>query len=83
MENFAAILLPAVVALLLFRLIHKGVRWVLRLLLNAGCGLVCLGILNSAAGFTGITVPVNALTVLTAGTLGLPGIGLLALLEVL
>ena len=50
---------------------------------NSGCGLLCLWLLNSVTGFTGIFFPINAVTVLTAGFLGLPGIGILALLAVL
>ena len=40
-------------------------------------------LLNTVSPFTGIAFPMNAVTVCLAGFLGLPGIGLLALLAVL
>ncbi|HCP71252.1 MAG TPA: SigmaK-factor processing regulatory BofA, partial [Clostridiales bacterium] len=49
----------------------------------SGCGFLCLWLLNSVSAFTGAYFPINAVTVLVAGFLGLPGIGVMALLEVL
>ena len=40
-------------------------------------------ILNSVSGMTGIFFPINAVTVLIAGFLGLPGMALMALVSVL
>ena len=53
------------------------------LLIHSVCGFLCLWLLNSIAGFTGIFFPINAATVLTTGILGLPGVGILALLAIL
>ena len=63
---------------LLLKLLLKPLRWGLRLALNSGAGLLSLTLLSSVPA---LAVPVNAVTVLTAGTLGLPGLGLLVLLE--
>ena len=63
---------------LLLKLLLKPLRWGLRLALNSGAGLLSLTLLNTVPA---LAVPVNAVTVLTAGTLGLPGLGLLVLLE--
>ena len=41
-----------------------------------------LWLLNAVSGYTGIFLPVNAVTSAIAGFLGLPGIALIALLEV-
>ena len=82
MENFVTLLIPAVLALVLFRLLAAPVRLLYKLLANSLCGFACLWLLNSISGFTGIFFPINAVTVLTAGFLGLPGIALLALLAV-
>ena len=81
MENFAALLAPLLLLILLLRLMILPIRWGWKLLLNSLCGFLCLWILNSISGFTGIRFPINWATVCTAGFLGLPGIGLLALLQ--
>ena len=80
MENFVAILIPMFLLALLLRLLVMPIKWFWKLFLNSGCGFVCLWLLNTAAPFTGIQFPMNAATVLIAGILGLPGIGLLAVM---
>ena len=82
MENFVTLLIPALMAVFLLRLLLMPIRMVFKLLLHSGCGFACLWLLNTVSGFTGVYLPVNAATVLIAGFLGLPGIGLLALLEI-
>ena len=81
MENFAAILIPMVLLGLLLRLLVLPIRWSLKLFVNSACGFVCLWLLNSVSGFTGFYFPINYVTAITAGFLGLPGIGLLAALQ--
>ena len=83
MEKFVTLLVPALMALILIQLLLLPVRWILKLGIHSGCGFLCLWLLNTASSFTGIAFPMNAVTVLTAGILGLPGIGLLAVLAVL
>lgn len=83
METFLALLIPALLAIILIRMLLMPIRWTLKIGLHSGCGFLCLWLLNTTAPFTGITFPMNAVTVLTAGTLGLPGIGLLTALELL
>lgn len=83
MENILALLIPALLAVLLIRLLVLPMKLAAKLLLHSAAGLLCLGLLNSVSGFTGIFFPLNAVTVLTAGFLGLPGITLMTLLEVL
>ena len=78
MENIAIPLAGALMGFLLLKLLLKPLRWGLRLALNSGAGLLSLTLLNTVPA---LAVPVNAVTVLTAGTLGLPGLGLLILLE--
>ena len=83
MEKFVTLLVPALVAVVLVRLLLLPVKWIVKIGIHSGCGFVCLWLLNTIAPFTGIAFPMNAVTVLTAGTLGLPGIGLMAVLAVL
>lgn len=83
MEKYVTLLIPALLTLILFRILLSPMRMAWRVLLHSAGGLVCLGILNTVSGFTGIVFPVNAVTVLVAGFGGLPGMGVLALLEIL
>ena len=81
MEDFAAILIPALLICALVRLMALPIRWFWKLSINSACGFLCLWLLNSLAGFTGLSFPINAVTVVVAGFLGLPGIGVLALVQ--
>ena len=83
MENFAALLVPALMLCILLRLIALPIRWFWKLSINSACGFLCLWLLNSVATFTNLYFPVNAVTVVVAGFLGLPGIGVLALVQLL
>lgn len=83
METFVTLLIPALLALVLVRLLLLPMKFLFKLLAHSACGFLCLWLLNSVSAFTGIYFPINAVTVLTAGILGLPGIGILALLAVL
>lgn len=83
METILSLLIPAMGALLLVRCLLLPVRFGVKLAVHSGCGFLCLWLLNLAAPATGFAFPINAVTVLTAGVLGLPGIGGMALLAVL
>lgn len=83
MENFVILLIPALLAVFLIRMLILPMRLLFKLLLHSGCGFLCLWLLNTVSGFTGLYLPVNAITVAIAGVLGLPGIALIAFLEVM
>lgn len=83
MENFVTLLIPALVGCLLVRMLLLPMKMVFKVGIHCACGFLCLWLLNTASIVTGVAFPMNAVTVLTAGTLGLPGIGLLALLAVM
>ena len=83
MEKFASLIIPVLLLLLLLRLIALPIRLGWKLLLNSACGFACLWLLNSVSGFTGVWFPINAVTVLLAGFLGLPGIALLAAVQLI
>ena len=83
MEKIVILLIPALIAVMLARLLLIPMGIVFKVAVHSGCGFLCLWLLNTASSFTGIAFPMNAVTVLTAGILGLPGIGLLAVLAVL
>ena len=81
MENFVSILIPLLLLMLLLKLLVLPIRWFWKVFVNSICGFLCLWLLNSVSGFTGLLFPVNSVTVLIAGFLGLPGIALLAILQ--
>lgn len=83
METFVTLLIPAVLAIVLIRLLLMPLKLGFKIAIHCACGFVCLWLLNSVSGFTGIFFPINAVTVLVSGVLGLPGIAILAALAVL
>ena len=83
METFVTLLIPAVLAIVLIRLLLMPLKLGFKIAIHCACGFVCLWLLNSVSGFTGIFFPINAVTVLLSGVLGLPGIAILAVLAVL
>ena len=83
MENFVSILIPLLLLMLLLKLLVLPIRWFWKVFVNSGCGFLCLWLLNSISTFTGLLFPINAVTALIAGFLGLPGILLLAILQFL
>ena len=83
MEKIVTLLVPALLALVLVRLLLLPLKLIVKTGLHSGCGFLCLWLLNTITPFTGIVFPMNAVTMLTAGFLGLPGIGLMALLAVM
>lgn len=80
MEKIPVFVILAAAGILLLRLLAFPVRLLGKLAVHSLCGLVCLMLLNSVSAYTGIFLPVNAVTVLLAGILGLPGIAIIALL---
>ena len=82
MEKFATLIIPAFLLLAVLRIIALPIRWFWKLTVNSACGFVSLWLLNSVTAFTGLYFPVNGVTVVIAGFLGLPGIALLALAQV-
>lgn len=83
MDKFLTLLIPALMALLLIRWLLRSLKGLWKLTIHSACGYICLWLLNTAAPFTGILLPMNAVTVFTAGALGLPGVGIVVLLAVL
>ena len=83
MEKIVTLMIPVLLALGLLRLVFAPLKLGVKLAVHSGCGFLCLWLLNLVSGVTGISFPVNGVTVLVAGFLGLPGVGVLALLEIL
>ena len=81
MEKWILLLALGGLLMALMRLVMAPIRLAWKLAINGLIGFVGLWIVNFVLGFSGIGIPFNAVTVLIAGILGLPGIGLLAILE--
>ena len=83
MEKFTPVFFLTFAAFLLLRLLLIPVRGILRFGIHSGSGLLCLWLLNAVSSFTGLLLPLNAVTVAVAGFGGLPGIAAMALLTLI
>ena len=83
MEKIAPLIIPALLTVLLVRCLLLPIKFIFKLGIHALCGLLCLWLLNTVSGFTGLYLPINAVTVLIAAVFGVPGMGLIAFLELL
>ena len=81
MEKIAVFLIPVLLGVSLFRVLIAPIRLAVKLALHAAAGLLSLLAINFLAPFSGVLIPVNAVTVLVSGIFGLPGTALLILLE--
>lgn len=69
------ILVIALVAL------QKPLKWLGRLIARTGVGLAVLLGVSQVGGFIGVTLGVNLMNALVLGVLGIPGFGLLLMLN--
>ena len=81
MENILSVLIPVFLIFVLLRIIALPVRFAVKVFLNCACGFACLWLLNWISGFTGVFFPINPVTAVIAGFLGLPGIAVLAVVQ--
>lgn len=83
MERFLTLLLTVMLVYGFIRLCMAPIGLVWKVGVNTIAGFLSLWLLNLISGFTGILFPINAVTALIAGFLGLPGIAVLAVLQTL
>ena len=81
MEKIVVLILVVVGAWLLLRLLLTPMKWGWKLLIHGISGVGCLWLLNLLSAWTGIVFPINPVTALIAGGLGVPGIAMLALVQ--
>ena len=62
-------------------LLRKPLKMVLRVVLNSALGFGALWLLNATAAVTGLSLGLNLFNALTIGVLGVPGLGLLLLVN--
>ena len=77
MENILGLIIPVLIAVLVFKLLFSQVKLIWKIAVNSLSGFICLWLLNLASGITGIVFEINFITTLLVGFLGVPGIILL------
>lgn len=83
MENILALIVPALIAIFVIKLLLSQVKLIWKLAVNSISGFICLWLLNLASGLTGIVFEINFITALVVGFLGIPGIVLLLVFQFL
>lgn len=80
--NYITIILAAAVVILLAKFV-LGVdpKRIVELIINAILGLIILWLLNTFGASLGINIPLNIITALVVGVLGVPGVIILVLLN--
>lgn len=71
-----------VIGLILLFLIIKLFKWPLKIILNGIFGVILLYVVNLIGANFGITIGINIVTALIAGTLGIPGVIALIIFKV-
>ena len=82
--NYLTIILTAIVVLLLAKFVfHVNLKRIIELVINVLLGILVLWLINRFGGSLGINIPVNIITGLVLGVLGLPGVIILLLLNLI
>ncbi len=71
-----------VILFMLLKVFFTPVRIAFKLLVNAVCGGIVLFIFNLAGAVIGLQIGINAVTATVAGLLGIPGIAIILLLQI-
>ncbi len=80
-QKILAALLGGFFLIALIRVFRSPLRLALRLLFNTALGFAALWGLQMTAGITGFALGLNLWNALVIGVLGLPGLGLLLLVQ--
>ena len=82
--NYITILLVAIIVLLLAKFVFKvNVKRLIELIINIVLGIIVLWLINKFGGSLGISIPINIITAIVVGILGLPGVIILILLNLI
>lgn len=76
-NTIIAALFLLVILYIIAQVAIKPIKLLWKLLINSGIGMVLLLLTNYLGTFFGLSIPINILTVLIAGFLGIPGVLLL------
>ena len=80
-QKVIAALLAGFFLIALLRVVQAPLRVAVKLLANTLLGFLALWAVNLTAGITGLTLGLNLWNALVIGILGLPGFGLLLLVQ--
>ena len=78
----SAYIIGLAVLFVFWKIFTKPIKWLIRLIVNGILGGLLLYIINSI-GFAGLTIDINIITSLIAGILGIPGVILLFVLQLI
>jgi inhibitor of the pro-sigma K processing machinery len=79
---FAALFLLFLIYIII-KVMIVPIQWIVKILVNSVIALVGLLILNFIGSFVGFHLPVNFITVIGVGVLGVPGLILLVIMHFL
>lgn len=83
MHYLEIIIIAAVVLLVAKFLLKVNTKSLISLLINILLGIVVIWLVNMFGGSLGIAIPLNFITALVVGILGLPGVIILILLNLI
>ena len=82
--HYLQIIIVAAIVLLLAKFIFKvNTKRLVELIINILLGIVVIWLINKFGGSLGISIPLNFITALVVGILGIPGVIILVLLNLI
>lgn len=82
--NYLTMVLVAIIVLLVAKFIlNLNLRRIIELAINIVLGIIVLWLLNKFGGSLGISIPINVITAIVVGILGIPGVIILVLLNLI
>ena len=76
------LIIYGIIGIVILYIILKIFKWPLKILLNGIFGVVLLYVVNFFGAYFGISIGINIITALIAGTLGIPGVIALIIFQV-
>ena len=81
LQTTGVIIVVAILVLVVFIILKKPIKIILKLVLNTVVGFIALFALNWLGAFVGITVAINWINAVIVGVLGVPGVALILLIN--
>lgn len=82
--SYLTMILVAIIVLLLAKFVLKvNTKRLIELIINILLGIVVIWLINKFGGSLGISIPLNFITALVVGVLGIPGVIILVLLNLI
>lgn len=80
-DTAVAFLVGLLLLVLVGRVLFIPLRFLVRLLFNAAVGGILLWVANLLGRYLGVSIPINPITALLAGFLGIPGVVLVVAIQ--